>query len=59
MNHAIREKERERERERDKEREREEEEEEEEEEEGQVAFVKSCSFFSWFQDELWKSLLQL
>jgi hypothetical protein len=24
-----------------------------------IAFVKGVSFFSWFQDQLWKSLLQL
>ena len=23
-----------------------------------IAFVKDFSFFSWFQDQLWKSLLQ-
>jgi hypothetical protein len=24
-----------------------------------IAFVKGFSFFSWLQDQLWKSLLQL
>jgi len=24
-----------------------------------IAFVKGLSFFSWLQDQLWKSLLQL
>ena len=63
-NERKRKRERKRNREREKEEEEEKEEREEEEKEKgkkkeQAAFVKGFSFFSWLQDQLWKSLLQL
>ena len=57
---VIRERERKREREREREKEKEREiETKTKTEKETVAFEKGHFFFSWFQDQLWKSLLQL